>query len=216
MTQSLEERLAPIIAKYEETHTHHYLRVSKFLDRIGQMDQRPKPGDRAPDFALPAHDGSVIKLSDLLRERPIVVVFIRGKWCPYCHEQVRALSDAAPEYEKSGIGVLAITPEIGGRAAELSAELALPFPVLSDLDSGVALSYGCLYPVPPEEREFLVSNGVDLKDLYGSGAWFMPVSSAFGVGSDGFVKSVFGDADPRVRPEPDAILSSMTSSGAKD
>ena len=27
--------------------------------------QRPQPGDLAPDFVLPAHDGTTVKLSDL-------------------------------------------------------------------------------------------------------------------------------------------------------
>jgi hypothetical protein len=33
-------------------------------------------GDAAPDFSLPAQDGSrVVKLSDVYRERPVVLVF---------------------------------------------------------------------------------------------------------------------------------------------
>jgi len=36
-------------------------------------------GDPAPDFALPAADGTIIRLSDF-RGKPVAVVFIRGTW----------------------------------------------------------------------------------------------------------------------------------------
>jgi len=36
-------------------------------------------GDRAPDFALPTAERNIIHLSDY-RDKPLVLVFIRGTW----------------------------------------------------------------------------------------------------------------------------------------
>lgn len=217
MPQSLAERLAPIIKQYEATHADHYQRLIDFLVKIDQLKRRLTTGDTAPDFALPASDGKVLWLSNLVRERPIVLVFIRGGWCPYCYEQINALNDSADQFEEAGVSLVAITPEVAGRTAKMSKELNLTFPVLSDVDSGVALAYGCLFMVPAEDREFLKSHGVDLDQHYGSGAWFMPLASAFVIGVDGIIQTVFGNEDPRVRPEPDQLLSSVLgSSSSKD
>jgi peroxiredoxin len=41
--------------------------------------QTLKPGDAAPDFALPDVDRKLIRLSDF-RGKPVVIVFIRGTW----------------------------------------------------------------------------------------------------------------------------------------
>ena len=38
-----------------------------------------RPGDTAPDFALPTADGQIVRLSDF-RGKPLVIVFIRGTW----------------------------------------------------------------------------------------------------------------------------------------
>ena len=40
----------------------------------------PAPGEVAPDFVLPDSTGAVRRLSDLVRERPCILVFYRGHW----------------------------------------------------------------------------------------------------------------------------------------
>jgi len=40
----------------------------------------PEPGQVAPDFALPDSTGSVHRLSELVAEHPLVLIFYRGHW----------------------------------------------------------------------------------------------------------------------------------------
>ena len=44
-----------------------------------------KPGAVAPDFMLPDAQGRWVRLQSLLRQGPVVLVFYRGGWCPYCN-----------------------------------------------------------------------------------------------------------------------------------
>jgi len=47
------------------------------------MDRNPgklKPGDEAPEFALPDSSGAIRKLSDLVEASPLVLIFYRGHW----------------------------------------------------------------------------------------------------------------------------------------
>jgi hypothetical protein len=39
-----------------------------------------KPGDKAPDFALPNGDGKLVVLSEYTQRSPVVLVFYRGFW----------------------------------------------------------------------------------------------------------------------------------------
>lgn len=41
---------------------------------------RVAPGQAAPDFALPASDGSVLRLSEAGDRKRLVLVFFRGAW----------------------------------------------------------------------------------------------------------------------------------------
>jgi NAD(P)-dependent dehydrogenase (short-subunit alcohol dehydrogenase family) len=55
----------------------------------GLRDRAPgaqvKPGALAPDFMLPDAQGRCVRLQTLLRQGPVVLVFYRGGWCPYCN-----------------------------------------------------------------------------------------------------------------------------------
>jgi len=48
-----------------------------------------KPGAVAPDFMLPDAQGRGARLQSLLRQGPVVLVFYRGSWCPYCNLHLR-------------------------------------------------------------------------------------------------------------------------------
>ena len=55
-------------------------RVIESLRERGVGAQAPKPGDRAPDFALPNVCGEDVRLGDLLAHGPVVLAFYRGVW----------------------------------------------------------------------------------------------------------------------------------------
>jgi len=50
------------------------------LKNSGILDRTVKVGDRAPDFSLKNTRGDTVGLQDLLGNRPLVLVFYRGKW----------------------------------------------------------------------------------------------------------------------------------------
>src|SRR5690606_23122047 len=63
------------------------------LERLRSADWLVKAlraGDFAPDFALPDSCEPRLRLSDLLRDGPIVLKFYRGRGCPFCTLELRA------------------------------------------------------------------------------------------------------------------------------
>ena len=48
-----------------------------------------QPGGLAPDFILPGVDGRSVRLYTELERGPVVLVFNRGGWCPYCKIHLR-------------------------------------------------------------------------------------------------------------------------------
>ncbi|HVR71472.1 MAG TPA: hypothetical protein VMT87_11575 [Vicinamibacteria bacterium] len=57
----------------------YYLLVREGILRYNEFDRRErgtlKVGEAAPDLALAAYDGSTVRLSELWREKPVVLVF---------------------------------------------------------------------------------------------------------------------------------------------
>jgi hypothetical protein len=57
----------------------YYLLVREGILRYNKYDRRErgtlKVGDAAPDLTLAGYDGSTVRLSELWREKPVVLVF---------------------------------------------------------------------------------------------------------------------------------------------
>ncbi len=100
---------------------------------------RPLP---APDFVLPDHRGQQFDLLHQLTQAPLILVFFRGHWCPFCRRYLSKLQSHLPELESYGPRLAAISPESPHTCAHLSSELQLTFPLLSDENLTVIDQYG--------------------------------------------------------------------------
>ncbi len=60
-----------------------------------------KPGDPAPEFALPAVDGRTYRLQDFAGD-PVLVVMCTGNHCPYGHAYEWRLIDLQRDYAQRG------------------------------------------------------------------------------------------------------------------
>ena len=99
------------------------------------------PGEQAPEFSLP----DALERSVSLRERvsggPVVLVFYRGEWCPYCNAYLRALQAALPEITARGASLLAVSPQSPDHSLSITEKAQLGFDVLSDVDQAVGAAY---------------------------------------------------------------------------
>ncbi len=116
-------------------------------------------GATAPDFTLPDVDGTSVRLSDLLGHGPVVVVFYRGAWCPYCYLQLRAYHRLLPQLKASGASLVAISPQLPDGSLSTQEKGSLEFPVLSDVGLVVAKAFGVAYPVPPAVQTMSLNTG---------------------------------------------------------
>src|SRR5215469_9168178 len=74
---------------------------------------QPAVGDAAKDFALDTMDGKTVRLSELTKKGPVVLVVLRG-WvgyqCPICTRQVGELRAHANELSDAGANVVLVYP----------------------------------------------------------------------------------------------------------
>ena len=96
----------------------------------------------APPFELTDCRGTTVRLADLLARGPVVIVFYRGHWCPYCRRYLGKLQANQPRFLERGASVVAISPEPPATSARLADELNLTFPLLCDTAGDVMDRYG--------------------------------------------------------------------------
>ena len=166
-------------------------------------------GATAPDFTLPDVDGTSVRLSALLGHGPVVVVFYRGAWCPYCNLQLRAYQQLLPQLKARGASLVAISPQLPDGSLSTKQKGSLEFPVLSDVGLVVAKAFGVAYDVPAAVQAMSLGFGNDLAVRNGSGGWMLPIPATYVIARDARIALAHVDADYTVRLEPDAVLAAL-------
>ena len=68
-------------------------------------------GAQVPQFTAKDLHDEHFDLREALKNGPIVVVFYRGQWCPFCNKHLKALEKELNKVQNSGAQVIAISPE---------------------------------------------------------------------------------------------------------
>lgn len=80
-------------------------------------ESRPpvSPGERAPDFTLPAVDREeTVSLADYRGRSPLFLALFIGLWCPFCRRSIAQMGAIETKLKAAGVeslGVVATTPE---------------------------------------------------------------------------------------------------------
>ena len=205
--QGLLDRVAPAV---RET----LVEAEELLARSGAVAGALPPGTLAPDFALPDQQGMVLRLSTLLARGPVVLIFIRGGWCPFCTLTMRAYQAVLPELRSAGAELVALTPQPPPLCSDTAARDCIGFPLLSDGGNVVGDRYGVTYTLQPELRDFYRGLGHDLPQINRSNDWRVPLPATFVIGRDGRV--VLTHVEPVLyhRLEPAAALDAVRHAAA--
>ena len=99
------------------------------------------PGDAAPDFTLPAADGSTVTLSEL-RGQHVVVYFYPKASTPGCTTEACDFRDNLASLQGAGYTVLGVSPDRPGALSDFAGAESLPFPLLSDPEHAVIEEWG--------------------------------------------------------------------------
>jgi PAS domain S-box-containing protein len=103
---------------------------------------RVQTGKPANEFELPDQDGKPVKLSDFKDKRHVLLIFVRGDWCPGCHMMLRTYEKNNDKFRSKNVLVMAIGPDPVGVNRNMVEKLGLDFKVLSDEGQRTAMIYG--------------------------------------------------------------------------
>jgi len=164
-------------------------------------------GAKCPEFSLPNTQGKMVKVTELLRQGPVVLVFYRGGWCPYCNLTLRALQKSLDAIRGNGAQLVAISPQEPDQSLSTSEKNELTFEVLSDKQNKVAKSFGLVFTLPSDLVKLYGEFGIDLKKANGDDENELPLAATFVVAKNGTIEHAFVDADYKKRMEPAEIVS---------
>ncbi len=174
----------------------------------GEPDGIVGRGERVADFTLPDATGSPVTLAELVADGPVVVVFYRGDWCPYCNLALRTYeAELIPELARFGARLVAISPQNPDQSLSTSEMAGLSFTVLSDPGAALAYRLGIGYTPTPEVLQAQRALGLDLTKV--NATVDLPLPTVLVIDSERTVRFVDPCADYAQRTEVQAILGAL-------
>ena len=203
--QRLSERLLELTAQVAELLPPEKRAINEQaiaeIRGMGVAERALKAGAQAPEFELPDHKGKLIRSADLLARGKLMVVFFRGRWCPYCVTQLEMLNEQLPQFAERGMNVVAISPQNAQQTEFTVGQHKLKFPVLCDAGNRVARQFGIVYRVPEALMAQYKKTFINLPRVNGDESWELPLAATFVVEQDGRISFAQAAADWRKRAE---------------
>jgi peroxiredoxin Q/BCP len=120
-----------------------FLSVKRFYLKKEDIMSDIIVGSIAPDFSLPATNGSVVQLHQY-RGKKVIIFFYSKDNTPGCSNEVRQFGEVHNEIIASGAVLLGISRDSVQSHEKFSAKWELPYLLLSDADREVCESYQVL------------------------------------------------------------------------
>jgi peroxiredoxin len=174
-------------------------------------DVRPLlPGDQAPAFSATDAYGNTYRFDPAGLERPAVLVFYRGGWCPFCNvywADLRKAEEQLLALDLDLIFISADSPEVLSEAV-MDEQDKPSYQLLSDSSSDIAKSFGIAFRVDDKTYERYLDMGlVDLEKAAGGYTHHnLPVPATYIVSSDGTIRFAYVNPNYKVRLHPDVLV----------
>lgn len=186
--------------------------LAAFLSVTVAQAQKPEGlfiNSKAPEFKLKDQSGIEVALKDLRKKGPVVLLFYRGNWCPFCNRQLRALQDSLTLIYDKGAQVVAITPEKGEGIDSTISKTGAVFPILYDEDMKTAAAYEVAFGVDDKTVSRYKMAGIDLLKTNAQKNAVLPVPAVYIINKEGTVTYRFFDDNYRNRVPVSVILKNI-------
>jgi peroxiredoxin len=165
------------------------------------------PGRPAPAVVVRTADGAALDLAAATANRPTLLIFYRGGWCPYCTKHLAQLQEIEPDLVKLGYQILAVSPEPAASLAGIAEKHRLTHRLLSDSTGAAAQALGLAFRVDAETQKKYAGYGIPLQPIPGEpDARWLPVPAAILIGPDGVIRFVFTNPDYKTRIDTARLL----------
>jgi len=187
---------SPLFAQLQRTDIHA---------EAGQV-QPLLPGMSAPEFDLLDAAGNPVHFDPKKLDKPLVLSFFRGGWCPYCNLHLAEMRKAEADLEGMGFDIWFISIDKPELLYESLQQPDIGYTVLSDSKLSATRAFGLAFRMPDDMVKKYLEYGIDLEGSSGEIHHVLPAPATFIIGTDGIIQFQYTNPDYKVRLHPDVLL----------
>jgi peroxiredoxin len=185
-----------LFAQFQRTDIH---------DQASQV-QPLLPGMSAPKFDLLDAQGRPVHFDPEKLDKPLVLSFYRGGWCPYCNLHLAEMRKAEAELTDMGFDIWFISIDQPELLYESLQDPDIGYTVLSDSKLSATRAFGLAFRMPDDMVKKYLEYGIDLEGSSGETHHVLPAPATFIIGTDGIIQFQYTNPDYKVRLHPDVLL----------
>ena len=164
-------------------------------------------GQSLPELSLRTAENAPFDLNAAVAEKPTVLIFFRGGWCPFCNQHLGELQAIESELIQLGYQIIAISPDRPGILNVPVEKNEIQYQVLSDSHMTAASALGIAFQLDADTvAKYKSSYGIDIEADSGQTHHLLPVPSVFIVGTDGVVQFSYVNPNYKVRLDSSLLL----------
>lgn len=164
-----------------------------------------KIGEAVPNVELRTIEGVLVNLQEIVNQKPTILIFYRGGWCPYCNLHLAELAEIENNIIELGYQIIAVSMDRPKKLRESLDKFEMKYDLLSDSKADVAKAFGIAFTVDAEYVEKLKSHNLDIEGASGEDHHILPVPAVFII-KDGVIKFEYVNPDYKVRISKELLL----------
>ena len=180
---------------------------------IGCSDQQAIPlvaedispiliGETLPNANFQNVEGETVQLKAILEEKPTILVFYRGGWCPYCNVQLSGLVEIEEDILELGYQIVAISPDDYKNLQSTIENNSTKYKLLSDPNGEFIQEIGIAFKTSSSLKEYIIGKG-----QRGKTSSVMPAPTVMIVDKKGVIKFEYINPNYKERIGGDMLLS---------
>jgi len=163
-------------------------------------------GQLVPDFTVQTAEGISYAVNPQDLQKPVVLTFFRGGWCPYCNVQLAEMRTAEAELRALGFDVWFMSIDKPELLYESLKEPNISYTLFSDANLEATKTFGIGFKVDAETIKTYTGYGINLEEASGKTHHVLPAPSTFIIGMGGRVHYQYTNPDYTVRLAPEELL----------
>lgn len=169
-----------------------------------------KVGSKVDNFSATDIFGNKYQLEKALEAGKVVLIFIRGQWCPFCNKHLKHIQENLPKIYEKDASVVVISPETSEFIKKTINKTGAEFTIIHDQNRAISNMFQVNFkPAAIERFMYNTVLGAKLKTSHSDDTEQLPIPATFIIDQNNNIPWRHFETDHKKRASISEILKAL-------